>query len=113
MEVGLATYPPLPLFYFSPLKVFEYAAAGVPIVASASGQIAEILAHRVNGLLHRPGDVEEIVRHVEELRARPILRVRFARRARRAVLKGYTWDRQAGRLLGFAESVCQRYAGRP
>ena len=113
MDVGLATYPSLPLFYFSPLKVFEYAAAGVPIVASASGQIAEILAHRVNGLLHRPGDVEEIVRHVEELRARPILRVRFARRARRAVLKGYTWDRQAGRLLGFAESVCRRYARRP
>ncbi len=109
MDVGLATYPPLPLFYFSPLKVFEYAAAGVPIVASTSGQIAEVLEHRVNGLLHRPGDVEEIVRHVEELRARPILRVRFARRARRAVLKGYTWDRQAGRLLGFAESVCRRY----
>jgi len=105
MDVGLATYPPLPLFYFSPLKVFEYAAAGVPIVASSSGQIAEILEPGVNGLLHTPGNVEEIVRHVEELRTRPILRVRFARRARRTVLKGYTWDRQAGRLLGFAESV--------
>ncbi len=109
MDVGLATYPPLPLFYFSPLKVFEYAVAGVPIVASASGQIAEILEHRANAMLHRPGDVDEIVRHVEELRTRPILRVRFARRARRTVLKGYTWDRQAGRLLGFAESVCRRY----
>ncbi len=111
MDVGLATYPPLPLFYFSPLKVFEYAAAGVPIVASMSGQIAEVLEHRVNGLLHRPGNVEEVVRHVEELRARPILRVRFARRARRTVLKSYTWDRQAGRLLGFAENVCRRYSG--
>jgi glycosyltransferase involved in cell wall biosynthesis len=110
MDAGLATYPPMPLFYFSPLKIFEYAAAGVPIAASASGQIGEILEHRGNGLLHQPGNVDEIVQHVEELRARPILRVRFARRARRTVLKGYTWDRQAGRLLGFAENVWRRYA---
>ena len=55
MDVGVAPYPDLPTFYFSPLKIFEYAAARVPIVASAVGQIAEILVHRKSALLHPPG----------------------------------------------------------
>src|SRR5262249_19570199 len=99
VDVGLAPYPPLPLFYFSPLKVLEYAASGVPIVASASGQIAEIFAHETSAMLHRPGDVAEIVEHVERLRADPALRVRLAKTARRAVKKTYTWDRLAAHVL--------------
>ena len=99
MDVGVAPYPELPLFYFSPLKVFEYAAAGVPIAASASGQIAELLAHRVTAMLHPPGGTYKLVRHIEELRQRPELRARLARRARASVAKPHTWDRLAARLL--------------
>jgi len=108
IDVGLAPYPPLSLFYFSPLKVLEYAAAGVPIVASASGQIAEIFTHETSALLHRPGDVAEIVEHVERLRASPALRVRLAKTARRAVKKTYTWDRLAAHVLAVAETARRR-----
>ena len=111
MDVGLAPYPPLPLFYFSPLKVLEYAASGVPLVASASGQIAEIFAHETSAMLHAPGNVAEVVEHVERLRASPELRMRLARAARRAVKKVYTWDRHAAHLLAIAETARRRYAG--
>ncbi|TMA99330.1 MAG: glycosyltransferase family 4 protein [Deltaproteobacteria bacterium] len=111
MDVGLAPYPPLPLFYFSPLKVLEYAASGVPFVASASGQIAEIFAHETSAMLHAPGNVAEVVEHVERLRASPELRMRLARAARRAVKKVYTWDRHAAHLLAIAETARRRYAG--
>ena len=107
MDVGLAPYPALPLFYFSPLKVLEYAASGVPIVASGSGQIAEIFAHEVSAMLHAPGNVTEIVEHIERLRASPELRVRLARAARRAVKKVYTWDRLAAHLVAVAETACR------
>src|SRR5262249_53202779 len=40
MEVAVAPYPKLASFYFSPLKVYEYMAAGLPIVASRIGQLA-------------------------------------------------------------------------
>ena len=43
MNVAVAPYPELDGFYFSPLKLFEYLAAGRPIIASAIGQITEIL----------------------------------------------------------------------
>jgi len=113
MDVGLAPYPPLPLFYFSPLKVLEYAASGVPIVASASGQIAEIFAHGASGRPEARGEGDEIVEHVERLRTRPELRIRLARAARRAVKKVYTWDRLAAHLLAIAETARRGYSKAP
>ena len=112
MDVGVAPYPVLPMFYFSPLKIFEYAAARVPIVASAAGQIAEILVHRKSALLHPPGSVEEMVHHIEKLRGNPELRTRLARRARR-MAKAFSWDRLAARVLAVAETACRRYAAAP
>ncbi len=43
-------------FYFSPLKLFEYLACGVPTVAAAVGQPARLLQSGVNGYLYPPGD---------------------------------------------------------
>jgi glycosyltransferase involved in cell wall biosynthesis len=102
IDVGLAPYPPLPSFYFSPLKVWEYAAAGVPIVASASGPLPQQFPHRLAALLHPPGNVRKIVKHVELLRHHPELAVRLARRARR-VAKLHTWDRIAARVETLAD----------
>lgn len=110
MDVGIAPYPPLPMFYFSPLKIFEYAAAGLPIVASGCGQIAEVLTHRSNALLHPPGSVRKIVKHVELLRTQPNLGSRLGRRARQVVAKRYTWDRLAARLLTMGERARREVA---
>ncbi len=111
IDVGLAPYPPMPAFYFSPLKLWEYAAAGVPIVASASGELPRLFPHKSAALLHPPGNVRKIVAHVERLRHDPALARRFARRARRTA-KLYTWDRIAARFEAIARrAVAAR--GRP
>ena len=42
-DIALAPYPVLDhVFYFSPLKLFEYMACGVPVVAANLGQLAEV-----------------------------------------------------------------------
>ncbi len=105
MDVGLAPYPSLPDFYFSPLKMYEYMAARVPIVASAIGQISEILTHRQTALLHPPGNIGKMVEHIERLRAHPGLRARLARQARRLMVKRFTWDRNAARVLAMVDSL--------
>lgn len=105
MDVGLAPYPPLPSFYFSPLKLWEYAAAGVPIVASAVGDLPVLLPHRSAALLHPAGSIGKIVKHVEGLRTSPALRRRLARRARQ-IARRHTWDRLAARL----EAIARRAA---
>ncbi len=108
MDVGLAPYPRLPAFYFSPIKIYEYMAAGVPIVASAVGQIAEVLTHRTSALLHPPGSVRMMVGHVEELRRRPALGRRVAREARRLMVRRFTWERNAARVLAMIQTLRSR-----
>src|SRR5438876_10001310 len=105
MDVAVAPYPRLSDFYFSPLKIYEYMAAGVPIVASAIGQITEILTHRRTALLHPPGGVRKMVEHIAELRDRPRLRARLAREARRLAVKRFSWDRNAARVLAMVETL--------
>ena len=57
MDVATAPYPESEDFYFSPLKLYEYLAVGRPVVASAIGQLAEIVTHGECGLLVPPGDI--------------------------------------------------------
>ena len=49
-------------FFGSPTKLFEYMAAGRPIVASAVGQIADVLEDERSALLVPPDDVEALCR---------------------------------------------------
>lgn len=109
MDVGVAPYPRLRGFYFSPLKVFEYMAAGVPVVASNIGQIGEVLEHRKTALLHRPGSVSDMVAHIEELRRRPELAARLARAARRLLCRRFTWRRNADRVLEMIAAAQRRH----
>jgi alpha-maltose-1-phosphate synthase len=51
----VAAHPPLQLaFYWSPLKVFEYMAAGLPVVAPAIPRLARILGPGHERLLYDP-----------------------------------------------------------
>jgi glycosyltransferase involved in cell wall biosynthesis len=83
--------------YTSPLKLFEYLAAGRPIVASRLPALAEVLEDGVNALLVTPGDPQAIVDAVCRLLGDPALAVRLAARAF-ADAERYTWARRAERL---------------
>lgn len=104
-HVGVAPYPPLERFYFSPLKLVEYQAAGLPVVASAVGQIARRLDHGRTGRLVPPGDPVALARELEKLARDPSEARRMGRRGRRRVLASGTWDQVAERLeIVFAEA---------
>ena len=102
MDVGVASYPELETFYFSPLKVWEYAAASVPIAASASGELPSLFPHKEAALLHPPGNARKLARHIERLRDNPELGLRLARKAHRTA-RAHTWDRLAARVVRAAE----------
>ncbi len=110
MDVGVAPYPRLHGFYFSPLKVFEYMAAGVPVVASHIGQLGEILQHRKTALLHEPGAINTMVACIDGVRRRPALAQRLRRDARRLVARRFTWDRNAERVLAMIAGIRRRQA---
>lgn len=99
MDVGVAPYPDLPGFYFSPLKVYEYMAAGLPVVASRIGQLTEIIEHDRTGVLCPPGDPVALALALAHLGASPEKRGQLGQWARAAVLRRHTWDRVAERIL--------------
>jgi glycosyltransferase involved in cell wall biosynthesis len=108
MDVAVAPYAESEHFYFSPLKVYEYMAAGLPVVASSVGQLAELIEHRVNGLLVPPGDRAALAAELLGLKQHPAIRASLGRAARETILRGHTWDSVATRILEIAERVADQ-----
>jgi glycosyltransferase involved in cell wall biosynthesis len=102
MDAAVAPYPDLPKFYFSPLKVYEYMAAGLAVVASRVGQLAGLIRSGDNGLLCPPGDATALAETLAYLREQPALRRRLGEAARADVLREHTWDAVARRVLELA-----------
>lgn len=99
MDAGLAPYPADTRFYFSPLKVFEYMAAGLPVIASRIGQLCTLIEDHQDGLLCPPGDPAAFADALGQLRRDPGLVARLGCAARRKVLDQYTWEAVARRIL--------------
>jgi len=89
-------------FYFSPLKVYEYMAAGLPVVASRVGQLQKLIEPGVNGLLVPPGDTAALAAALGRLQSDPQLRLRLGQAARAAVIRQHTWDAVAEQILRLA-----------
>jgi glycosyltransferase involved in cell wall biosynthesis len=92
MDVAVAPYPRLEHFYFSPLKVYEYMAAGLPVITSRIGQLVELIHDGVNGILVTPGDPLALAAALEKLYSDPKLCKRLGKMARQTMIDSHTWD---------------------
>jgi glycosyltransferase involved in cell wall biosynthesis len=103
LDIGVMPYPNTRHYALelSPLKMFEYMAAGLPIVASDLPSIRLHLEDGVNALLGRPGDPVSSAEAITRLLRDPGLAERLASRARDDVA-GLTWDARAQRILASA-----------
>ena len=103
--IAIAPYPPIDLFYFSPMKVFEYMAAGKPIIASNSGQIAEVLKHKESALLYEPGNIPELKKNIVQLLTNFDLQKKIARNAYQSFVECHTWSHKAAELDDYLKIV--------
>ena len=99
VDVTVAPYPRLDGFYFSPLKVFEYMAAGRPIVASRIGQIESVLCDGETALLVEPGNAAALAATIASLRAQPALAARLASAARARAFSCHGWEHTVSTAL--------------
>ena len=106
MDVGVAPYPATEPSYFSPLKVYEYLAAGLPVVASRVGQLPAILGSgpdgRPLGVLVPPGDPVALAASLAALRADVAERTRLRAAGRLAAVTRHTWRDVVRRSLAHA-----------
>ena len=85
-------------YYTSPLKLFEYMAAGVPIVASDLPTMKEVLRHDENAWLVQPGDPSALAEGIKTLLTDQERAARLAQTAREDV-KTYTWGTRAAQII--------------
>lgn len=79
------------------LVILEAFARGIPVIASVSGGIPELVKDRRNGLLFEIGDEEALFRAMRELLVDKDLRAGFAREALQTA-SGFSWDNTVERL---------------
>jgi glycosyltransferase involved in cell wall biosynthesis len=105
-DIGVAPYVAAgPTFYFSPLKVVEYMAAGACPVASDLGDIRYLLDDGACGVLVPAGDASALSAALVEL-ARDRARVAsVGARARRHAHASMSWRRNARRVLDCLRSA--------
>jgi glycosyltransferase involved in cell wall biosynthesis len=96
-DIGVAPFDPArhgPLrlaFYWSPLKIFEYMAAGLPVVAPALPRLGRLVEHGREGFLYDPRDPRALDRALVAL-ADPALRQRMGAAARARVVRDFSWE---------------------
>lgn len=102
-DVGVAPYPPLPGFYFSPLKLLEYMAAGLCPVVSDVGELPDVVEHGRSGVVVPAGDADALADALVALdRERALVR-RLAEGAQAAASRLPSWSDNAQRVIAAIE----------
>lgn len=96
---------PHALAYASPLKLFEYMAAGLAIVAPDQPNIREIVVSEESALLFDPERDGAMWEAIVRLASDPELRIRLGHAARESVRQqDFTWRGNARRITSLAEA---------
>jgi glycosyltransferase involved in cell wall biosynthesis len=86
-------------YYASPIKLFEYMAAGCAVVASDLPSTAEVVRHDETALLYPTGDGAALAAALLRLHEDSALRARLGQAAQALVFAEYTWQRRAAAIL--------------
>lgn len=95
-DIGVAPFEPnkhAPMrlgFYWSPLKVFEYMAVGLPVVAPALPRLKRLVEDGYEGALYDPKDPRGLDRALVTLADRDV-RHRLGAAARTRVVRDFSW----------------------
>lgn len=108
-------------FFGSPTKLFEYLAAGRPIIGSDLNQIADVLAgcpyvdelkddkwtstSNACGILVRPEDTSELIAAIKFLAEHAEWRIAAGQNARHRALTRYSWDKHVETIIDGIEKM--------
>ena len=99
-KVGLIIPHPVERYQTNyPVKLFEYMAAGLPVVASVFGEATAFVEECRGGLLVNPLDVEAIAGAVRYLLTHEAEATAMGQRGQQMVFDRYNWEAERQKLL--------------
>lgn len=105
-RAGLVVLQPVERFKLAyPIKLFEYMAAGLPVIASDFPLWREIVEDAACGLLVNPLDPKEIAAAIRWIIENPDEAQAMGARGREAVLEKYNWAEEADELVRLYERL--------
>lgn len=104
MDVAVAPFRAIDSFYFSPIKLFEYMAAGACVLASRLGQIASVIEHGIDGLLCEPDNPDALASGIQSLWQSKNLRRRLGDAARAKAERRFNWRHTAELVMDVVQS---------
>ncbi len=101
---GLVTLHPQPNYLDAlPVKMFEYMAAGIPVIASTIPMWRAIVEEHQCGLCVDPHDPAAIAAAIDYLAGHPKVAARMGANGRRAIDERYNWSVESAKLLALYE----------
>jgi glycosyltransferase involved in cell wall biosynthesis len=94
-------------FFWSPLKVYEYMAAGLPVVTAALHPLNQVIRDGQEGALFAEGDLPGLAAAIARLLDDPAAARAIGRRARDRVVEHYSWARHCEALEGIMREIAK------
>jgi len=116
-DIGVAPFDtgahaPLSLgFYWSPLKIFEYMATGLPVVAPAVDRMPSLVANGREGLLYDAQAADALADALQALSEDAPLRKRLGAAARERAVREYSWTAHCAALDRAMRAARERRRG--
>jgi glycosyltransferase involved in cell wall biosynthesis len=109
VRVGLVALHPLPNFLVSqPVKLFEYMAAGIPVVASDFPLWRSIVGEAKCGILVNPLEPAQITAAIKYLLSHAAEAEAMGQRGRTAIEQRFNWGHEEATFLQFYRSLTSR-----
>ena len=97
-------------FYWSPLKIFEYMATGLPVVAPRIPRLARLVEDGREGRLYDDADPDSLGATLLALHRDPAARAALGRAARARAVAAYSWRAHCERLSSAFSTLVRKQA---
>jgi glycosyltransferase involved in cell wall biosynthesis len=107
-DLAVAPFLNIEPFYFDPVKVLDYMAAGLPVIASDIGRVSELLGFGRAGVVVPPGAAARLAEKIVELATDAPKRLQLGDAARDIIERNYSRKSTANDVLALCEKAAAR-----